>query len=113
MTTRRAAAIGALLLIGAGLVLAVVVAVADFPLGVLALAAVIVAGLATWYGILRHGGARVAGLAVGALAFAAAVVAVIGDRWLDELVVVAAIVLGCALARVAFGVRAELADAPA
>ena len=74
MSARRAAAIGALLLGFGGLGLAVVVAVQEFPRGLIALACVAVAAAAAWYGVLRRGAARVAGLAVGALGLGAAIV---------------------------------------
>ena len=63
MSARRIAAIGALLLGFGGFGLAVVVAVQEFPRGLIALACVAVAAAAAWYGILRRGAARVAGLA--------------------------------------------------
>jgi hypothetical protein len=73
MSARRTAAIGALLLGFAGLGLAVVVALQEFPRGLIALACVVLAAAAAWYGVLRRGPVRVAGLAGGALGLGAAI----------------------------------------
>jgi diacylglycerol kinase family enzyme len=112
-SARRTAAIGALLLGFGGLGLAVVVAVQEFPRGLIALACVGLAAAAVWYGVLRRGPARVAGLSVGALGLGAAIVLLVSDRLLEELLVVAALVLSFACARAAFGFRAHLPQAPA
>ena len=61
---RRLAAIVALVVGAATLALAVAVAVSEFPRGLGLLACVLVAGAAAWYGVLRRGAARVAGLTV-------------------------------------------------
>jgi Uncharacterized protein conserved in bacteria (DUF2252) len=108
MSPRRTAAIGALLLGFGGLGLAVVVAVQEFPRGLIALACVALAAAAGWYGVLRRGPARVAGLSVGALGLGAAILLLISDRLLEELIVVAALVLSFACARTAFGFRSHL-----
>ena len=113
MSARRLAAIAALLLGLGGLGLAVVVAVQEFPRGLIALACVAIAAAGIWYGILRRGAARIAGLAIGALGLGAAIVLLVSDGLLEELLVVAALVLSCACARAAFGFRAHLPDAPA
>ena len=47
-------------------------AVSEFPRGLVVLACVVVAGAAAWYGVLRRGVARVAGLAVAGVALAGA-----------------------------------------
>lgn len=106
------AAIGALACGAAGLALALVVAVQELPRGLIALACVAVAAAAAWYGVLRTGAVRVAGLALGALGLAAAVALVASDRLLQELLIVGALVLCGALARTAFGVRAPLPSQP-
>ena len=108
MSTRRLAAIGALLLGLGALGLAVVVAVQEFPRGPIVLACVAVAAAAIWYGILRRGAARIAGLAIGALGLGAAVVLLVSDRLLEALLVVAALVLSSVCGRAAFGFRAHL-----
>jgi diacylglycerol kinase family enzyme len=113
MSTRQAAAIGALLLGFGGLGLAVVVAVQEFPRGLIALGCVALAVAGAWYGVLRRGAVRLAGLCVGALGLGAAILLLVGDRLLEELLVVAALVLGCVCARAAFGVRAHLPPVPA
>ena len=58
------AAIVALVVGAATLALAVAVAVSEFPRGLGLLACVVVAGASAWYGVLRRGAARVAGLTV-------------------------------------------------
>ena len=113
MSTRRAAAIGALLFGLAGLALAAVIAVQEFPRGLIALACVTIAAAAAWFGIVRRGAARVAGLAIGAAGLAVAIGLLVGERLLEELLVVAALVLGCVLGRAAFAIRARLPRAPA
>ena len=109
----QAAAIGALVLGLGALGLAVVVAVQEFPRGLIALGCVTVAAAGAWYGVLRRGAARVLGLSVGALGLGAAVLLLVGDRLLEELLVAAALVLSVACARAAFGVRAHLPQVPA
>ncbi|HYV15955.1 MAG TPA: diacylglycerol kinase family protein [Conexibacter sp.] len=113
MSHRRWAAIGALLLGFGGVGLAVVVAVQEFPRGLVALALVTVAAAAAWYGVLRTGLLRVAGLLVGALGLLAALVLLASDRLLEQALVVAALVLSGAWARAAFGVRVRLPTRPA
>ena len=102
---RRAAALGALLLFFGGLVLALVVAVDEFPRGLFALACVAVGALAAWYGALRRGPLRVVGLAVGALGFGGAIVLLLNHGPLEEVAVVAALVLSLVCARAAFIAR--------
>lgn len=111
MSARRIAAIGALLLGFGGLALAVVVAVQEFPRGLIALVCVAVAAFGAWYGVLRRGLVRAAGFCVGVLGAGAAVVLLLSDRLFAEVVVVAALVLSCASARAAFGLRGPLPQA--
>jgi diacylglycerol kinase family enzyme len=108
VSARRIAAIGALLFGLSGFGLAAVVAVQEFPRGLIALACVALAAAAAWYGVLRRGAARIAGLSVGALGVGAAFLLLVSDRLLEEVLVVAALALGCACARAAFGFRAHL-----
>jgi Diacylglycerol kinase catalytic domain len=108
MSVRRIAAIGALLLGLGGLALAVVVAVQEFPRGLIALGCVVVAVSAAWYGVLRRGAVRVAGLSVGVLGLGAAILLLLSDRLLEQVLVVAALVLSGACARAAFGLRVHL-----
>jgi diacylglycerol kinase family enzyme len=111
--TRQAAAIGALVLGFGALGLAVVVAVQEFPRGLIALGCVTLAAAGAWYGVLRRGAARVFGLSLGALGLVAAIVLVVSERLLEQLLVAAALALGVVCARAAFGVRAHLPRAPA
>jgi diacylglycerol kinase family enzyme len=105
---RQAAALSALVLgLGASGV-AVVVVVQEFPRGLIALGCVSVAAAGAWYGVLRRGAARVLGLAVGVVGLGTAVLLLIGDRLLEQLLVAAALVLGVVCARAAFGVREHL-----
>ena len=85
MSARRIAAIGALLLGLGGLALAVVVAVQEFPRGLIALVCVAAAASAAWYGVLRRGPVHVAGLCVGVLGVGAAVVLVVSESEEREL----------------------------
>src|SRR5829696_239678 len=110
---RQAAAIGAIVLCAGGLGLAVVVVVQEFPRGLISLACVALAAAGAWYGVLRRGAARVLGLAVGALGLGAAILLLISDRLLEELVVVAALVLSLACAHAAFRFRTGLPRMPA
>ena len=71
--SRRLAAT-ALVVGAATLVLAVVLAVGEFPRGLGLLGSVVLAGAAAWYGLLRRGFARCVGLAVAVLALVVAVV---------------------------------------
>ena len=77
---RRIAAVVALVAGVATVVLAAVISVNEFPRGLVLLACVLVAGACAWYGALRRGVPRVAGLAVAALALAAAVVVLAAGR---------------------------------
>ncbi|MGZ6621982.1 MAG: diacylglycerol/lipid kinase family protein [Solirubrobacteraceae bacterium] len=108
MSARRAAAIGALLLGFGGFALAVVVAVQEFPRGLIALACVALAAVAAWFGVLRRGAVRVAGLSVGVLGLGAAILLLLSDRLLEEVLVVGALALSGVCARAAFGLRVHL-----
>ena len=72
MSGRRIAAVGALVIGLAALILALIVAVQEFPQGLVVLGLVCIAGVVAWYGVLRRGVVRAIGLSVGAIAFAAA-----------------------------------------
>ena len=106
-------AIGALVLGTGGLALAAIEAVQEFPRGLIALACLIVGSSAAWYGLLRTGTLRAVGLLVGLLGFVAAIVVLASDRLLEVVLVVAALVLSCALARAAFSLRVRLPSRPA
>jgi len=113
VSRRRAVAIGALLLGFAGLAVAVLEAVQEFPRGLFALACVVVGASAAWYGLLRTGASRVAGLLVGLLGFAGALALLASDSLLEEALVIAALLLSAALARSAFNVHVRLPARPA
>ena len=113
MSRRRASAIGALALGIGGFGLAIVVAVEAFPRGLLVLVCAVVAAAAAWYGVLRTGPLRVAGLSVGVLGLGAAIALMAKDRLLETTLVAAALVLGVALARAAFATRTPLPSRPA
>ena len=103
------------LVVGVGtVVLAVVVAVGEFPRGLVVLGCVVLAGAAAWYGVLRRGFARVAGLVVAGLALAGAVALVVvgGGRFVD-LLVLAGLLVCLAAARGALAVHVELPGAVA
>jgi diacylglycerol kinase family enzyme len=110
---RRLAAMLALVLAVVTVVGAVVVAVSEFPRGLIVLACVLIAAAAAWYGLLRRGIARVAGLTVGAVALAVPVVLIVvgGDPSAD-LLVVAGVLATLAASRAALAVHVTLPDAP-
>ena len=111
---RRLAAIVALVVGAATIALAVAVAVSEFPRGLGLLGCVLVAGAAAWYGVLRRGVARVAGLTAAVLALAGAVALLVaGESLLAELLVVAGLLVTLAAARAAISVHVALPGAPA
>ena len=111
---RWLAAVIALVLGAATLVLAVAVAVSEFPRGLGVLACVVIAGACAWYGVLRRGIARVAGLTVAGLALAGAVALIVagGARFVDLLVLVGLLV-SLAAARATLYVHVDLPGASA
>ena len=107
---RRVAAIVALVVGAATIVLAVVLAVTEFPRGLGLLACVVVAGAAAWFGALRRGTERVVGLAVAGLALVAAVVVVVtGGSLVASVLVIAGLLLSLAAARATLAVHVALA----
>ena len=103
---RRLWSVGALLLMAGAVVLAVIVAVSGFPRGLSVLACLAVSLAALWYGIRRHGLARVAGLTVSAVLLIGAVVLVaVERRILEDVIVFAAFLAALYCARLAFRVR--------
>ncbi|MFG1621886.1 diacylglycerol/lipid kinase family protein [Kribbella sp. NPDC049227] len=111
---RRLTAAFALLMGVATLVLAVVVAVNQFPRGLILLGCVLIAAAAAWFGVLRRGVARVVGLAVAVLALAGAVVVlIVGGTRLADLLVVVGLLVTLAAAEAALAVHVELPSAPA
>jgi diacylglycerol kinase family enzyme len=113
MSQRRIAALVALLVAPATLALAVVVVVEEFPRGLIVLACVCLAVVAGWYGLVRRGLARVLGLSLAALAVAgASVVLLAGDHLVEEILIVAGVLLTVAAARAAFAIHVPLPPAP-
>ena len=112
--SRRLAALAALVVGAATIVLAVAVAVSEFPRGLVLLGCVVVAAAAAWYGVLRRGTSRIAGLTVAALALAGAVGLLIagGTRFADLLVIVGLLVT-LAAARATMAVHVDLPGASA
>ena len=114
MRTRRVAALVALVVGAASVALAVAVAVSEFPRGLVLLACVLLAGATAWYGVLRRGAARAAGLAVAGVALAGAVVLLVtGGSLLLQLLVVAGLLVALAAARTAVAIHVDLPGAPA
>ena len=68
MRRRQLAAIAALIVGTVTILFAVANAVSVFPRGLVVLALVVIAGACAWYGVLRRGLARTAGLVVAGLA---------------------------------------------
>ena len=111
---RRLLAVLALVVAAATLVLGVVVAVNQFPRGLVLLGCVLLAGVSAWYGLRRRGVARVVGVIVAAVALVGAVVLIVvgGARWVD-LLVVAGVLVSLAAASAAFTVHVDLPGAAA
>jgi hypothetical protein len=110
--SRRLLAIGALLVAAATIVLAVAVAVGEFPRGLLLLGCVLITGAAAWYGVLRRGLARVVGLIVAGLGLAGALVLLVTQGApLVDLLVVGGLLVSLAAARAAFAVHVDLPSA--
>ena len=113
MRSRQLAAIIALVVGVATVALAIAVAVTEFPRGLGVLACVVVTGASAWYGALRRGVARVAGLTVAALALAGAVALLLVDGPLAELLIVAGLLATLGASRAAIGEHVALPDASA
>ena len=106
---RRLAAITSLVLLAASVVLAVVVAVQSFPRGLTVLACLVVALLAAWWALVHRGAARYAAAAgAGVLLVGAVVLVVLEGRVLEDVLILAGIVLSLAAARRVFTVHARL-----
>jgi len=95
-------------------VLGVIVVVKEFPRGLAVVACLAIAVVAAWYGALRRGVARVAGLYIAGIAAAGAIVLiVVGGKFGVDLLVLAGVLLTLAATRAAFLARAELPRAAA
>jgi diacylglycerol kinase family enzyme len=115
MSRRRTAALAALALAVATIALAAYTAVAQFPVGPIALVGVLVAVAAAFQALLRSGAVRLLWVAVAVAFLAAAVVLIVLEgRAIESAAVVALTVATLGFARAAFVVHVPLprADAP-
>lgn len=95
-------------------VLGVIVAVKEFPRGLAVIACLVIAVVAAWYGVLRRGVARLAGLYIAGIAAAGAIVLIaVGGKFGVDLLVLAGVLLTLAATRAAFLARTELPRAAA
>ena len=114
MVNRRLAAITSLLLLAASVVLAVVLGVQSFPRGLSVLACLAAALLAAWWVLVHRGAARFAAAAGAVVLLVGAVVLVaVEGRVLEDVLILAGVVLSVAAARRAFTVHASLPGASA
>jgi len=112
MRRRRLAATAALVVGTSTLVLAAATAVSEFPRGLAVLACLVLAGAAAWYGALRRGIARVAGLTVAVLALAGVAVLFLTEGSpLVDLLVIAGSLVTLSAASAALVARVELPSA--
>ena len=109
---RRLVAIFALVVAVATLVLAIAVAINQFPRGLVLLGCVLIAGVSAWYGLRRRGIARVVGVIVAGIALVGAVALIVagGARFVD-LLVVAGLLVSLAAASAAFTIHVDLPSA--
>ena len=112
LSGRRIAAVGALVIGLAALVLALIVAVQEFPQGLVVLGLVCIAGVVAWYGVRRRGVVRAIGLSVGAIAFAAAILLLLDERVVEVALIVGGLVAAGSLAMPLSG-GAHLSPVPA
>jgi hypothetical protein len=94
--------------------LAAYILVDQFPRGLIVFACAAVALAAGWYGLLRRGGARLAGLGVALVALVVPVVLLVsdGDHVLDAILILVGVLLCLGAARAAFRVHVPLPSAP-
>ena len=112
--SRRLAAIVALVVGAATIALALAIAVSEFPRGLGLLGCLLVAGGAAWYGVLRRGPARAAGLTVAGLALAGAVAVLFaGESRVAELLALAGLLVALAAARGTLAAHVDLPVASA
>jgi diacylglycerol kinase family enzyme len=97
----------------ASLIVAIEMAIAQFPRGLEVVGCVVVALAAAWYGVLRRGALRVAGLAIAAAALVLALILLLGDDPVGTVAVVVCAIASVAAARVAFTGSIRLPPAPA
>src|SRR5262245_35368167 len=111
MTARQAAAIVALVVGAATLALAVGLAVAQFPRGLAVLGCVAVAVVAGWYGLLRRGIPRIAGLGLAGGATIGTALLLLSDGLVVLILVVAGVLISVAAVDAAFRVHVSLPQA--
>src|SRR4030095_4430080 len=110
---RRLTAVFALVVAAATLVLAIVVAINQFPRGLVLSGCVLRPGVAPGSALRRRGIARVVGVIVAAVALAAAVLLIVTrGAPLVDLLVVAGVLVSLAAASAAFTVHVDLPSAP-
>jgi diacylglycerol kinase family enzyme len=111
---RQIAAIGALVITPALLILAVAILLEQFPSAMFMLAAVALAIVAGWYGLLRRGAARVLGTTAAGLALTAATLLLVaGGHLLEGVLIGAGMVISLGAARAAFRLHTPLGRAVA
>ncbi len=111
---RRLMAVFALVVAVATLVLAVAVAINQFPRGLILSGCVLIAGVSAWYGLRRRGIARVVGVIVAGIALVGAVaLIVVGGAWFVDLLVVVGLLASLAAASAAFTIHVDLPNAEA
>ncbi len=110
--SRRLAASLALIVGIASLALAVYVVAVEFPRGLILLACWALACAAAWFGLVRRGAPRVAGLTLAVLFVVGALVAQLSDRLIETVVVFVGLAVAVALARFSFRVHVALERAP-
>jgi diacylglycerol kinase family enzyme len=113
MSRRRLAALLSLVFAAASLIVAIEMAIAQFPRGLAVVGCVVVALAAAWYGVLRRRALRVTGLAVAAAALALALILLLGRDPVGTIAVVLCAIASVAAARVAFTGSIRLPPAPA
>lgn len=112
--SRRLGAILALIGGAVAIALALEIFVTDFPNGLIVVACVLAALAAAWLGILRHGPARLAGIAVAALLVGLGLgVIVSGENAITLAITIASVLVSIAGARSAFKPERSLQPAPA
>jgi len=111
---RRVAALVALVVGAATVVLGVVNAVNQFPRGLGVLGCVVIAAAAAWYGVLRRGFARTAGLYIAGVALLGALIlVVVGGKFGVDLLVLVGLLITLAATRASFTSHTELPAATA
>jgi diacylglycerol kinase family enzyme len=106
---RRLEASAALLLMGASVVVAAVVAVQAFPRGLSVLACLLLAIAAGWWALLRRGFARAVGASVAVLSLVGAIVLVVVEgRVLEDVLIIGGFGVSLALVREVFAGHTKL-----